>query len=190
MPEFVRTFIAMPVQATRELKRVLNEMRRVSGPVRVVGEEELHLTLAFLGDTPLNQTPQISELLRTTLHEYCAMDFSIAGVGAFPNSSRPRVIWAGITPVDPLRSLANELSDPLSDLGFPKEERRYTPHLTLARVKGRPPAELLDLIREFRETFFGEFHADRVVYYQSELNAKGPRYTPLANCELQLGTSP
>ena len=184
MPEFIRTFVAIPVIPSREIKRILVELAELKGPLRVLNHEDVHLTLAFLGDTPINRTHEVSEVLRETLCTHNLFDVNVVGLGAFPDRKRPRVVWAGLDPQEPLRKLANDISSRLAALGFPKEERRYSPHLTLARVKGRPPEQLFAFFDELGDAKFGEIRVDRVVYYQSELLEKGPKYTPLAEFEL------
>ena len=117
-------------------------MRRLGGPadrVRWASPENVHLTLTFLGDV----REEVLGDLHAALEEVCAghapFDVELAGLGAFPSAQRARVLWTGVgAGFEELRSLAADLDDAFAHLGFGREERPYTPHLTLGRVRGRP----------------------------------------------------
>lgn len=111
----------------------------VVGEVRWVRPENVHLTLRFLGDVPVAETPRVAEALRPVGGRHETFEVATAGFGAFPSANRVRVLWAGVgAGSDGLRSLAGDASSALEPLGFGRESRPYVPHLTLCRARGRP----------------------------------------------------
>lgn len=184
MADTIRTFIAVPIESTPTLAKVAGELRNVGGPVRVVDLDGLHLTLKFLGDTPWHRVSDVGRVVSEVCARHVAIEASLTGIGAFPHPRQARVVWSGLDAVAPLKRLAGELADQLADLGFPAEGRSFVPHVTLARIKGRPPKDLADLIIRHESARLGELHLDRLVYYQSELSRRGPVYTVLSEHEL------
>ncbi|MCA8997460.1 MAG: RNA 2',3'-cyclic phosphodiesterase [Planctomycetaceae bacterium] len=179
MPETARTFIAVPIPATPGLRKLHQQLKEFDAPVRTVDLDGLHLTLRFLGETPWKTIPMIGEILGSVLRRYRQFSASLTGLGAFPDVRRPRVVWVGVKPREPLTEIANQLTNELRDLGFPGDRLKFVPHVTLARIKGRPPRELPSFLQEHESKDFGEFLIDRVVHYQSELTKRGPVYTVL-----------
>lgn len=180
MPEFIRTFVAIPVMPTRALENISTSLAELGWPIRGCHIRQLHVTLAFLGDTPFEQVPEISSVLDQVVRAHNVLSLELTGLGVFPNPSRPRVIWSGLSPKEGITELANEVSSAIADLGFPRDERSFQPHLTLAYVKGRPPGELQTLMLEHAQSMFGGVTVEHVHFYQSELTNSGPRYTILS----------
>ena len=138
MIEKIRTFIAINIPddvraAIGEFQRILREHR---ADVKWVRPESIHITLKFLGDV---ETPRIKEIARSideTVKDVEPFTVSVQGVGTFPNDRRPRVLWVGVkTGADILSDVAARIDGALSGLGFEKEKRRYSAHLTLGRVR-------------------------------------------------------
>jgi RNA 2',3'-cyclic 3'-phosphodiesterase len=102
----------------------------------------------------------------------------------FPHAERPNVVWAGLRGADTLASLAAELEAGLEPHGFPRENRPFVPHLTLARVKARPPESLRELLSRHAKTAFGQAKIDHVEFIRSEPGPEGSRYTVLAAAPL------
>lgn len=184
MSKRIRTFVAVPFVVEPSLKRVLSELGNMGSAVRAATVESLHVTLKFLGDTDLEDVPAVSDVIRAAVENHAICDCPIVGLGAFPNASRPSVVWAGLGDTETLEAIARTLNRELGDLGFPRENRKFQPHLTLARVQHRPPPELAELLRQHAATPFGVLSVDDVKLYQSELLPQGPRYTSLATFEL------
>jgi 2'-5' RNA ligase len=159
---------------------MLEELQGMGSAVKVVDLESTHVTLKFLGDTPIASVPEIAKRMATVANELDAFELELMGTGAFPHWGRPQVVWVGLSPKEALQNLAARLENDLEPLGFPKESRAYHPHLTLARIKARPPKDLKSLADEYEKTSFGTQTIDRVILYQSVLQKRGPIYTPLA----------
>lgn len=147
--------------------------------------EQLHVTLTFLGDIDPAIVPPIEAVLADVAAGHAAFDWRIHGVGVFPNRERPAVIWAGVEPADCFRKLAGSLSPRLQPLGYEPESRPFTPHLTLARVRGRVPHALPDWLDRYSATTFAAGRVSRIELMQSERTPAGQRYSVLAVAPLQ-----
>jgi 2'-5' RNA ligase len=180
----IRTFIAVTVRATPALRAAVAELDSLGKAVRAAGREEWHVTLKFLGDTPLELVPEVAAIVARCAAAEPAFALRFSGLGAFPQASRPSVIWAGIPDAGPLVRIAAALDAELSPLGFAKETRPFHPHLTLARVKFKPPAQLGELLAQHPGTPFGESPVEEVELFRSELGPHGSKYTVLATAPL------
>lgn len=182
MPEHVRTFVAIEIAAD-PFRDVLSDLRDMGRPVRTVGEP-LHLTLAFLGDTDARLIPEISQIVRDVAAKWPPCEIELVGIGAFPRPQRPSAIWGGVSPVETLGGIAERLGSKLEEIGFPPESRSFHPHVTLARIKGRPPRELTGLFELYDGEVFGTWPVREITLYESRLKSDGPEYTQLATAEL------
>jgi RNA 2',3'-cyclic 3'-phosphodiesterase len=183
MAATIRAFIAVKIPASPPLRGVLSQLGGMGRAVRAVSADNLHVTLKFLGDTSLEAVADIGRAVQRSVEAKQAFDLSIVGLGAFPHARRPSVIWAGFEGAEPLVEIAEELERELERLGVPRENRRFAPHLTLARIKSRPPAELGELLDRHPTTHFGTASITRVELFQSELTPDGPLYTVVASAE-------
>ena len=185
--QYVRAFIAIELPGT--VRRGLWEIGRSlqSGPsrsIKWVPESNMHLTLKFLGDVPVSQVPEISSTMQNTARSIRPLTLHVTGLGTFPGQSRPRVIWAGLGgDTETLVLLATAIDAALSGLGYPRETRPFTPHLTLARVRPEAPAaetrSLGDAIQSARLPGKLEFVADGVTLMKSVLRPEGASYSRL-----------
>ena len=144
----------------------------------------LHITTKFIGDWPEERLDELAGALGS-VPKPGAIPVSVRGLGWFPNPRAPRVFWAGIEAGDGLLRLARDTDGRTRELGIPAERKRYSPHLTLARVKG--PADLSVLrgaIEAIEPAEFGSFTAEKFFLYQSELRPEGSSYTKLAGFPL------
>lgn len=132
-----RLFVALPLPATvkAELNALVHVLKRVAPGVRWVRPEHMHVTLRFLGDVDDTQSPGLVESLRG-ITELSPFTFHLAGVGAFPDRKRPRVVWTGVeSGRDGMEALAAHVEKSVVAAGLPPEDRPFSPHLTLGRVK-------------------------------------------------------
>jgi 2'-5' RNA ligase len=184
MAKSVRAFIAVKVEAPRSLRAVISALGEMGGPVKAVDSDILHVTLKFLGDTDPRQLGDVGQAVQAAAAGRSAFQLRIAGLGAFPTPARPSVVWAGLEEAEPLVEIATDLETSLEALGFACESRPFHPHLTLARVRSRPPGELGALLRDQATRNFGSAKIDTVELMQSDLGPGGPRYTALARAKL------
>ncbi len=193
MSQTLRTFIAieLPQPTQSELQRRLESLARATprGSVRWLRADSIHLTLKFLGEVESARTAAVTAALGEALRGVPAVELALAGNGAFPNQTRPRVVWAGVEMHGSgLPSIQARVEDTMAGIGFPREARAFAPHLTLGRVReGIGAADL----RAVGEAVAGEpagpaltFVASRVVFFRSELRPEGAVYSPLAEFQL------
>ncbi len=155
-------------------------LKATGASIKLVEAENIHITLKFLGDIKDHQVGEVSEVIRGITFE--PFEFTVEGVGVFPNLKRPKTIWAGIsTGVGELANLFNEVNSGLAKLGFEKDRRKFHPHLTIARVRGGQKRDkLVDALLGMEEMEFGEVNVDRIYLKKSVLTQRGPIYSTLA----------
>jgi len=182
----MRLFAALPIggEARAELNRWLARFQDRGWPVRWVRPEGLHLTLKFLGSVEESRLPAIEQALLAACEGTPRLGLSLKDFGTFPAARRARVLWAGLEADPALELLAHRLEGQFEALGFPVEGRPFRPHVTLGRVKeGRwLPG---DVAEELQEAHPAATHlADRVVLFESQPAAGGPRYRVVREVEL------
>jgi 2'-5' RNA ligase len=194
----LRTFIA--IELDQELKGVLADIRaRLRGAVppravRWVQPEGIHLTLKFLGDTPLDKVEQVKTALAQAAGQIPAFTIAVGGVGCFPDARRPRVVWVGVQePSGCLARLWRAVESQVAPLGFPTEKRPFSPHLTLGRVQryasGAEVRDIGQAVAMLAADMAGaqdEMAVSRVAYIKSDLRPTGAVYTTLAEAQLFL----
>jgi 2'-5' RNA ligase len=192
--EQIRAFVAieLPEDLRRELERIQGSLKstRVADRVRWVKPTGIHLTLKFLGNVQASRIAEIVRAITQGSKGVKPFTISLSGLGCFPSSSRPNVIWIGLEgDTEPLPRLQSAIEDYLSVLGYPKEKRNYTPHLTLGRVARDVAADarhrLGDLIAEQDVGSLGEMQVREVCLMKSELFPSGAKYTRLAAVPLE-----
>jgi RNA 2',3'-cyclic 3'-phosphodiesterase len=180
----LRTFIAARIAHTPELRRVHSRLAELDDRLRPVSLDSLHLTLKFLGETLASQLSEIGSIVKHVAQGEPTIHVQLSGLGAFPHERRPSVVWAGFQRAEPLSQMAIDLDSRLASLGFSVEGREFQPHLTLLRIKSRPPEALFTLLAEEAETDFGIVEISHVELIESELTRSGARYTTLARFAL------
>ena len=185
--ETLRTFVALvlPEDARRALEREQQDLAgRVSG-VKWASPRTIHVTLVFLGPTPAAAIAKISAVMREVAASCAPITFTLQGIGAFPNTRSPRVIWAGMRDCAALMELQQQLADGLDALGFQKDKKPFKAHVTLGRVRdGSARSALSALLDERHNQHFGEFQAERLAFMHSDLQPSGPVYTLLEESKL------
>jgi RNA 2',3'-cyclic 3'-phosphodiesterase len=159
-------------------------LRRVGRDVAWVAPDNLHVTVKFLGGIDESRVGAVTEALAAAASGVPRFELQVRGLGAFPSVARARVIWAGAAAgADVAARLAAGVDDALATLGFPREARPFTPHITLgrARTPARNPA-LADALDGAHD--FGRVAVARVSLMQSQLSPRGARYTELAGLAL------
>jgi 2'-5' RNA ligase len=179
----MRTFIALnlSVGAIRRVVEVVEkrvaELGDAGRRLAWVSPAQYHLTLRFLGDIPPESIDAIATTLRRRVSELSPITLRLGGLGCFPAEAAPRVLWVGVDGGKALLSLQSSIESDLQALGFPKEERPYHPHLTIARVPHDEngvslPAESW---RAGATPDLGEDVCTEVVVYESKLEKKSNR---------------
>jgi 2'-5' RNA ligase len=143
--------------------------------------EQLHLTLRFIGEVDERDADAIDEVLAGI--SVPRFELELKGVGAFGGKS-PHALWAGIAPSEPLMHLHRKIESAIQRLGFPAEERKYTPHVTLARLRGTPAGRVMDFLSDHALYASGPFQAKTFTLFSSRLTASGSRYVAERDYEL------
>ena len=162
-------------------------MRPQATGVAWVAADNLHITLKFLGGVEDTRLSDVADAVGAAA-DVRAFDVELRGLGAFPTPTRPRVIWAGTADAPAFAELAAGVDRALVALEFPPEERGFTPHVTLGRVREprRDPA-LASALTAGATRPFGMFRVARVSLMRSDLSSRGARYTELAAAPLSPG---
>ncbi len=187
----IRTFISVTlpkkiVTVSNMLKTTINSKK---DNVNWVNPGNIHLTLKFLGYTPFEAIDKINEELKGLVLNYSAMELMINGTGCFPKIERPRVLWLCVDgDISQLQVFVSDLNKKMENFGFPLDEKKYIPHITLARIK-YPPKDTPD-ITNFINTSYEplKFSINRIRFMSSELFPNGPIYSILGTHFL--GTNP
>ena len=182
----LRAYIAVQTPITTCLRKLLTKLNRLNGGAggTPICEDQLHITLKFLGDVPSEQIPAISQVMTESVRLVSPCDLVLHGLGAFPHVRRPSVIWVGVRQGEPLTRLVEQLEARLLPLGFAPERRPFHPHITLLRFRVRPPDAVFQLLEQESDTDFGRVPLASVKLFQSELLKGGARHTVLATATL------
>jgi len=176
----MRLFIAvsLPSEVRDRLQRDGGALRAASLPVRWVSSEALHLTLKFLGEVAETRLAEIEGAMTRVAGEVAPFQLELRGLGAFPNVRNPRVIWVGVQAPPELARLAAGLEEGMAGLGFPREDRPFSAHLTLGRAERAARAgdfrPLAGLVADF--PFRAEVEARSADLMRSHLSPRGARY--------------
>lgn len=184
----IRTFLAVELdEAVRSaIVDLQEELAAVGTEVKWTEPENLHVTLLFLGEVEDREVHRVCRIAETTAAGHAPFRMAVEQIGCFPHERRPRVLWVGIgAGTQELVALHDALEPPLMELGYRREERRYTPHITLGRVKSDRPVESLQRALARRTAWQGgEMMVQEVAVLSSELTPEGPLYTVLSRARL------
>ncbi|HEU20139.1 MAG TPA: RNA 2',3'-cyclic phosphodiesterase [Deltaproteobacteria bacterium] len=180
-----RVFLAidLPGDVKEQIMAIQNKLKFLLEGVRWVRPEAIHLTLKFFGDIRSDDTARISEMIAEKTRDAAPITLNTDNIGAFPNLERPRVLWLGMTgDVQRLMILQQVIEAGLEPHGFKREKRKFRPHLTLGRAKSSRGMILGLSEAVITENHYttGDFTAQGLTLFQSELRPGGAVYTNLA----------
>ncbi len=138
------------------------------------GRDKLHLTVTFIGDVDGGLARGVVDALAELRAP--AFELELAGVGVFPPRGKPRVLWVGVREAEPVRELKRRVDRLLTPLGIELERRKYTPHVTLARLKRTPARRVAEYIQAHALYSCLPFRVDAVRLYSSVLSRSGSKY--------------
>ena len=151
-----------------------------------VSPGQLHITLAFLGEIPKESIPAIITGVEPVVAGHRAFGLTLSSVGVFRSLRDPGVLWIGCDPVPEFRNIKQELDQVLTGFGYEPENRAFSPHLTLGRIRGlRNHNQLSQIITLYKDVVFQEQVMHHVVLYESRLTPAGPEYLPLKRFTLK-----
>jgi 2'-5' RNA ligase len=194
-PKTYRTFVALPLSDTlhTQLAHVQRELRRPcpERSIRWVNPEGIHLTIFFIGDVILDRIEPTKAALAAVARNIPPFSYHVRDLGAFPNLGRPRVVWVGIEDTQKRMALLHQaVNEALANVGFKPETRRFSPHLTLGRVRRKASRDdkqrIGDAVAALREkgVDLGEEQARELILFRSILKSTGAEYTPLGTFPL------
>ncbi|HWQ84789.1 MAG TPA: RNA 2',3'-cyclic phosphodiesterase [Anaerolineales bacterium] len=189
----IRAFIALDLSAeiSQSLDQISRELmqRMPQRAIRWVPAKNIHLTLKFLGDVSPSSLESLQKMIQVESENYPPFDISIGGVGAFLSTRRPRVVWVGVTAPELLSALQHSIESAASRLGYPLEDRPFSPHLTLGRVnRSASPVDLQhvgQVLNGYNIGSLGSVHISGVHLYRSDLSPEGAHYTRLFSAPLK-----
>jgi 2'-5' RNA ligase len=178
--------VALPAPLKKEIGGLIGRLREAGADVRWVPDNNLHLTLKFLGDTEEGLISEIKVALHKKLSPYAPFYIKISGVGYFPGGKNPRVIWIGIEEPGSLADIYREVEEVMVNIGYPREKRPFSPHLTIGRVRSpKRMSETLRRLEELRTVSFEGFEVKAVKLMKSDLKPGGAEYSELARILLE-----
>jgi 2'-5' RNA ligase len=177
------TAVDIPAGVLENLTALLDRLKPAAR-IKWSPPSNLHITTKFIGEWPEERLPELKKALGG-VPPRAAIPIRIRQVGFFPNPHSPRVFWAGIEAPADLANLARDTDRATAGLGVPSEQRAFSPHLTLARIREPVPLEKLrQAIDGLPSLDFGGFEADRFYLYLSRMRAVGSVYTKLSEFPL------
>jgi len=184
----IRTFIALEMSLGVEsaAAKLIAQLKKTGAKVRWVEDEQLHLTLHFLGDVVNTELMSVCETVQDVAAKIEPFSIDVCGVGAFPRIEQPRAIWLGVDPegTEQLRNLHFQLRDALDALGVHTDTRKYRPHLTLGRGKQGVPPEFIAALKNYADFHADTMFVDEITVYASFQEGNKPSYDVLGRAEL------
>lgn len=187
----IRAFVAieLPPEIQAKLSTLIEDMQKRAGrAVRWVTPRNIHLTLKFLGNVSPANLSTLTNVIVQESQRYKAFDLSVGGLGAFPNKLRPRIIWVAVEAPEVLNELQRGIDRETNRLGYPGEERAFSPHLTLGRVSQHagPPEvrQVAEVLTGMSVGDMGRVQVKSIRLFRSDLQPGGANYTPLLSAPL------
>ncbi len=186
----IRAFLAVepPEEILQTVIRLQEKLKReISGRLSWTRPGGQHLTLKFFGDVSTGDVDSIGRAVQNRLPSGAVLNLKIEKLGVFPDARKPRVLWCGTSgDVEKLAALHKQLDADFTGIGFPKEDRPFRAHLTLARIKDpRSPAGIDKALQKYLDFSTGVFFVRELILFQSKLTPQGALYTRLATFPLE-----
>lgn len=184
----LRCFISLelPEELKKNIYGYIEKLKAAGSDVKWIPPENLHLTLKFLGNTPEELLKNINERLISLSKSHDRFSLQVSGAGAFPNIKYPRVIWLGVHDSEETIKLQRDIDESMAELGFKRDEKQFTPHLTIGRVRSlRNKDALIKELAALKEVDFGKIEVNNITLMKSELKQGGAEYFRLS--EIRIG---
>jgi 2'-5' RNA ligase len=180
-----RGFISIGITAFPKIIEFENAILNTKVNVKLVSPNNIHITLKFLGNVDEELVEPIQHAISESAQGVTPFSITLRGTGVFPNPNYIKVIWIGIENAEPLMHIASILEGKLEDLGFQKERRSFSAHLTIGRVRtAKNKQQLIQAIGRYDQEEFGVEQVTNINLMKSELTPKGPIYSILREIPL------
>ena len=171
----MRLFIAIPLP--KGIKQQLLDLQQPIDGMRWQPQEQMHLTLKFVGEVDKTTASELQEELDKIDHT--EFSITIAGIGYFPEGKQPKVVWAGIKKNVVLEKLHQKVEDHCETIGIAPENRPYKPHVTIARIKSTSKRAVTSFINKHKKFTLSEIPVNEFVLYESKLHPDGASHHQL-----------
>lgn len=180
-----RIFIAinLPQELKENLKKLQEELSEYLPNIRWTKPENIHLTLAFLG--PVKDLEKVIKITKEAAEGLESFKLRLKGLGVFPQARRARILWVGILNDSKLSSLNLALFRRLTQGGFHLDDRKFSPHITIGRIKEKIREALSFVLNKFKENEFGQFQVKSIEVMESQLRIEGPIYKVIEEIKLK-----
>jgi len=192
-----RGFISIDVEPNDMMLEFIDEVERTGAPLNMVDPSQLHMTVKFLGDTEEDLIDEIVEKTEFALEHYDPFKIDMIGTGAFPHLGFMKVVWIGSEvsseetqnsdeeDISLLADIAHRVEEELIPLGFERDDRDFSPHFTVARVKGGKNKERLKrVVEKYEDEHFATLNVEKLTLKKSILKKDGPEYHTLEEIPL------
>lgn len=182
----MRAFISVDIGALPGIVNVLDDLKNTDADLKLVEPENVHLTLKFFGEIDEKMVDEIAGVMEESVREVSPFRIKLMGAGVFPSMDYMRVLWVGLKDAEKLGVIAEQLENGLTAFGFKKEKRRFSPHVTIGRVKStRNKGVLQNFLNENTKKDFGELDVKSIRLKKSVLTSKGPEYSTVKEMPFQ-----
>lgn len=183
-----RLFIGIPIESSKSVQQVevwKKDPQLNQNVLNWTTPGNWHITLFFLGSTEESAVAMLEQLIDESFREILAYQTELHGVGVFPNTNNPKVLWLGLEDLQPLMPAYSKLGELLHQNEFSFDQKPLKPHLTIARVKRADnPLAFQSLLAEFQDSVFDQVNMNKVVLFESITTPAGPVYKPLFQKQL------
>jgi RNA 2',3'-cyclic 3'-phosphodiesterase len=183
-----RLFIAIKLTPDKNLLKTYSFLQNALHyeKIRWVPPDNLHVTLKFLGNTPEEKIPTISEVITNSVASIKPLMVEFANCGIFGSRYKPRVIWFGIKENEELKKIGLGIIDNLNDAGFAKDRQNFVPHLTIGRITKIIDKHMFnDVIGKVKNVHHQETIIDKVILYESVITSNSPTYNVIKSFPLK-----
>ncbi len=182
-----RIFIAIDINNNKALTGLVDSYKLIlkDEKIRWVDPYNMHLTLAFIGDSDGGQVEEAGNIMSLTAGRFKPFEIVFNGTGVFRNIKQPRVLWLALKVPDVLYNIQSLLSDKLEEAGLYNKEKAFKPHITLGRMRHIENRELLsDILKQTENYYLPPQSVNELILYESILKPGGPEYNPIKKIPL------
>ncbi|MCX8069649.1 MAG: RNA 2',3'-cyclic phosphodiesterase [Thermodesulfovibrionales bacterium] len=182
----MRAFIAIPIDDAlkKELQGYIKQASLLTHSVRWTKRDNMHITIKFLDEITQELADKLAFELNKITKKYQPFELIINGTGTFPNLKVPRVLWVGIEKSETLHRLYQEIENLCTDVGIKKDDKAFSPHITVGRIKDKLSESMFDFIRASGNKKWGSLKVNEILLMKSVLKPEGPEYSVMKRCIL------